>query len=145
MMGLFPVFLAVFIGLWWDTHCTGYLTSQEYCESRFVDVSQRVSAWIDDYRREHGCLPDSLQIDGLTKSEWEDGLYYDTYDYNRVEFHYRCWHDDDAYKLVWPGGWLVFVSTPDSSWYVFRRWDAESDSVTTVRLSANAFAQEQLR
>ena len=138
MAGLFPVFLAVFIGLWWDTHYTGYFGSKEYRESRFIDVSQRVSAWIDDYKNEHGRLPDSLQIEWLIKSEWEENVYYDEEDYVDVCFHYRCWSDENVYKLVSLGGWELFCLTLDSSWYVFRRWNVEGDSVVTVKLSATA-------
>ena len=141
MAGLTPVFLMVFIGLWWDTHCTGYFGSEQYCESRFTEVSQKVAVWIDNYRDMHGRLPDSLQIDWLTKGRWDENLYYDTEEYNRVEFWYRHRIDDDAYKLVSSCGWHQFWSTPDSSWYLFRRWDAEGDSVITVRLSANASVQ----
>ncbi len=139
MTGFFPLLLMVFIGLWWDTHCTGYFISDEYNEASFVKVSQKVSAWIDEYRSEHGRLPDSLQIDGLTKSRWEENFYYNEGGYERVEFSYRHW--EDAYKLVSSGGGSLFWSMPDSSGYVFRRWDADGDSVTTVRLSASAFAR----
>lgn len=145
MAGFFPVLLMVFVGLWWDTHCTGYFCSAEYQDSRFIDVSQSVAEWIDDYRREHGRLPDCLQIDWLVKSKWEENFYYDVEDYNSVEFQYRCWSDENMYKLVTPGGRRLFCSTPDSAWYVFNRWDAEADSVVRVRLSANAAVRERLR
>lgn len=145
MAGFFPVLLMVFVGLWWDTHCTGYFCSREYNESRFVDVTQRVSEWIDGYRNEHGRLPDSLQIDWLIKSKWEENFYYDDEDYHRTEFFYRYWSDENAFRLVSLGGYRQYFSTPDSSWYIFSHWDIEADSIVSVRLSVDEAVRERLR
>ena len=141
MAGLTPVFLMIFIGLWWDTHCTGYFVSDEYFKARFVEVSQKVSAWIDDYRAEHGRLPDSLQIDGLERSEWHENTYCVGMDYTSVSLYYIRWTDDDVYKLVSPDGRAHFISTPDSSWYLYQDWDFEADTSVWVRQSVNASAR----
>ncbi len=140
MAGLTPVFLMIFIGLWWDTHCTGYFGSTEYYMPRFVEVSHHVSAWIDDYRAEHSCLPDSLQIDWLTASEWEENVYSEDRKYNSVSFRYVQCTDDDGYKLVDLDGRARFVSTSDSSWFSYCYWDFEADTVIWVKQSVNASA-----
>ncbi len=131
MLGFAPVFFMVFIGLWWDTHCTGYFTSEEFYESRFTEFSHKASVWVEDYRRQHGCLPDSLQIEGLERSRWEENLYYNSFEYICTEFYYIR-RPNETYAFAEPGGWRWYVSTPDSSWFEFRRWDFKGDSSVVV-------------
>lgn len=147
MAGFFPVLLMVFVGLWWDTHCTGYFASKEHLESRFIGIAQEASAWVEDYRNQYGCLPDTLEVDCLMFDtlavKWEGAIYVDTSIWRWVSFYYR--HDETSYAFVTRGGYRRFISTPDSSWYIFSYWDIEADSIVSVRLSVDEAVRERLR
>lgn len=125
MAGLTPLMVMVLMGLWWDVHCTGYFFSEEYNEGCFREACDGVVAWVEDYRRENGHLPDSLAIDWLVP--YDGWAYVDTTRWDRMVLHYRHW-GDSVYKLV-HDYWAWYVSSPEFKGYMFWRWDGEWDSV----------------
>ena len=131
MLVLAPVFFMIFFGLWWDTHCTGYFGSYEYNDARFIEFTQKASEWVEDYRNQYGCLPDTLKVDCLRLDtlavEWEGAIYEDTSIWRWTSFRYR--HDGTSYTFTERGGYRRFISTPDSALYVFRWWYWTGDSM----------------
>ena len=125
MLGLFPVLMMVFLGLWWDVHCTGYFKSEEYNDERFREMVERVAPQIEAYRIEHGHLPDTLEIEGLKRLDGNG--YIDTTRWDRMIIEYYYWVDS-AYALVGYGWGERYVSAPKFEGYVFCHWDEDGDS-----------------
>ena len=127
MLGLFPVLMMVFLGLWWDVHCTGYFGSTEYMNKSFQETVEMVVPAIEDYRCEHGHLPDSLDgVQGLVKN-WRNS-YIDTTRWDCMHIDYYHW-GDSAYTLVRYGWWAKYLSAPNFEGYLFYHWDDDGDSV----------------
>ena len=116
MLGLAPLIMMVILGLWWDLNSMSFFYSAEYEEASFRETCDRVAMWVDDYRREHSCLPDNLDAEGFVKGYGEN-RYIDTTKWDRVEFIYQ--HDENSYKLESINDWLTFKSTPEFEGYVF--------------------------
>lgn len=127
MLSLFPVLLIVFIGLWWDVHCTGYFCSEEYGKESFHKTVEMVAPKIEAYRSEYGHLPDTLFIEGLDNG-WKENVYIDTTRWDRIHIIYHHW-DDSAYALVHIDWWARYVSSPNFEGYLFYRWDEDVDSM----------------
>lgn len=128
--------LTIFVlsGLWWDTHCTGYFCSSEYGKLRFMETCERVATWVDDYRKEKGHLPDTLNTGWLylNREDYPWLCYYDTTMWDRMVFEYRHW-GDSAYiieLLEWVEG--RFISAPEFEGYLFYRWDWAQDTLVGV-------------
>ena len=126
MLGLFPVLMMVFLGLWWDVHCTGYFSSDEYMDKCFQETVERVVPHLEAYRSEHGRLPDSLCVEGLVKN-WKNS-YFDTTRGNFMGIIYYPL-DDSAYAIVHIDRWAKYVLAPKFEGYVFYHWDEDGDSV----------------
>lgn len=139
MLGLAPLMMMVLLGLWWDTHCTAHFQSEEYGEASFRETCDRVVSWIDDYRNEHGHLPDSLMAEGLVLY-WADNCYVDTTKWDQMEFKY--YHEgDSAYSLVDICPRMRCLSTPKFEGYLFHHWDEGTGQMrvdTVFRHSAEA-------
>ena len=127
MVGLFPVLMMVFLGLWWDTHSVGFFWSEEYVEESFKETVKMVKTHVDAYRTEYGHLPDSLCAEGLVLY-WGDNTYADTTKWDRNEFIYQHW-DDTAYSITSIGEWMKFVSSPRFEGLIVYRWDESRGSV----------------
>jgi hypothetical protein len=127
LLGLFPVLMMVFLGLWWDVHYTGYFWSAEFQEKRFREMVERVAPQVEAYRSEHGHLPDTLSIEGFA-NDWGENGYIDTTGWDCLGVMYHHW-DDSAYVLVHRNWWAKYVSSPKFEGFLFRHWDDEGDSV----------------
>ncbi|MBP5328220.1 MAG: hypothetical protein J6Y98_09980 [Bacteroidales bacterium] len=127
MLGLFPVLMIVFLGLWWDVHYTGYFWSEENMEKRFREMVERVVPQVESYRREHGHLPDTLNLEGFA-NDWGENSYIDTSGWDYLGFIYHKW-DDSTYVLVHKNEWAKYVSSPKFEGYYFFRWDEDGDSM----------------
>ena len=137
MTGLAPVMMMVLLGLWWDVHSSGYFTSETYGEARFREICHKVATWAEDYRNEHGHLPDSIEVEGLFKG-YGKGIYVDTTKWKWEEIFYRHW-DDSAYTIVSFSHHGRYLSTPEFVGYLFSRWDKESDSARVDTVPVRIF------
>ena len=127
MLGFFPVLMMVFLGLWWDVHCTGFFYSEEYMDESFRKTVEMVVPKIEAYRSEFGHLPDTLNVEGL-KNGWGENNYIDTTRWDCMNVFYRNW-DDSAFAIIQYGWWARYVSAPKFEGYLFYHWDEEGDSV----------------
>lgn len=126
MVSLAPVFIIVLLNLWWDTHCTGFFHSSDYGEASFRETCDRVAAWVEDYRLEHGHLPDSISARWVAKGGMDPWFCYkDTTKWDHQSFSYRHW-GDSVFTIESPK-WGRFLSTPELDGYLIQRWDYEAD------------------
>ena len=126
LLGMFPLLLMVFLGLWWIVHCTGFFLSDEYNDKCFRKTVEMVVPNIESYRYEHGHLPDTLRIKGLV-GNWENS-YVDTTRGNYMMIIY--YHSgDSAYTLTQIDWWAQYVSAPNFEGYLFHYWGEAGDSV----------------
>ena len=135
MIGLAPVMIMLLLGLWWDVHSIGFFSSEEYHEASFRETGDRVVAWVEAYRCEHGHLPDSLMVGGLMTSGGYDVGYIDTTKWNCLGFYYFHW-GDSVYAIELAHGIGRYLSTPVFEGYLFYRWDEEMNGIrvdTVVR------------
>ena len=126
--------ILVLLELWWDTHCTGYFFSPEYIKSCFMETSERVATWVDDYRSEKGHLPDTLNIGWLylNRDDYPWVCYEDTTGWDWMPIEYLHW-GDSAYSISYLRWWgYRFVSAPGFEGFLFFRWDEEKDTVSRV-------------
>ena len=134
-LGMALLTILVLLGLWWDTHCTGYFYSSEYEELSFLETSERVATWVDAYRREQGHLPDTLNTGWLYMERDNPWVFYvDTTRWDRMPIEYRHWGDSTYF--IKSSRWNVqrFVSSPRFKGYLFYRWDWEEDSLILIRV-----------
>lgn len=125
MIGLAPVMFMVLLGLWWDTHCTGFFWSNEYEEESFRKTGSKVVSWVEDYQSEYGHLPDSIEAEWLAKS-WDGDCYIDTTKWDKVAFTYRHW-GDSVYIIESDHRRMRFLSAPEFEGHLFYHWDEETE------------------
>ena len=135
MLGLFPVMMMVFLGLWWDVHCSGYFTSEEYLRKRFCEMIEKVIPQVEAYRNEYGHLPDTLRLEGF-RDGWEVNDFVDTTAWNYMGFIYHHF-GDTAFVLFSEGFWAKFVSAPQFEGYLFPHWDDEGDKIRVDTVFVN--------
>jgi len=118
--------MMVFVGLWWDVHCTGYFYSEEYMNESFRKTVKRVVPEVEAYQSEHGHLPSVLSVEGLIYTE-EDNVYTDTTRWDRMEVVYRHW--GDSVYTIRLNSWAQYVSSPGFEGYLFSYWDFEEGNI----------------